>query len=54
MIDEKKLDNLARVMALAAMKIFKADPYCTEERALARDIWMHGIIIEEEKKEKNT
>lgn len=49
MIDEKKLDDLARVIALASMKVFKDDPYCEKERELARDIWMNGIIVKEEK-----
>lgn len=49
MIDEKKLDNLAKVIALASMKVFKGDPYCETERELARDIWMNGIIVKEEK-----
>ena len=49
MIDEKKLDDLARVIALASMKVFKDNPYCEKERELARDIWMYGIIVKEEK-----
>jgi len=49
MIDEKKLDNLARVIALASMDIFKGNPYREKERELARDIWHNGILIEKEK-----
>ena len=44
-IDEKKLDDLARVIALASMKVFKDDPYCEKERESARDIWMNGICL---------
>jgi hypothetical protein len=49
MIDEKKLDNLARVIALASMDIFKDNMNRGEARKLARDIWMNGILIEKEK-----
>ena len=49
MIDEKKLDNLTRVIAEALMNIFKDNPYCEEERELARDIWINGILVDNEK-----
>ena len=49
MIDEKKLDDLARIIALASMDIFKGNAYREEERKLARDIWTNGILVGEEK-----
>ncbi len=51
MIDEKKLDALARIVAL---DIFKGNSYRSlEERKLARDIWMNGIVVGEEKTKDN-
>ena len=49
MIDEKKLDDFVRIIALASMDIFKDNPYRNKERKLARDIWINGIIVGEEK-----
>jgi hypothetical protein len=49
MIDEKKLDDLARIIALASMDIFKGNAYREEERKLARDIWTNRILVGEEK-----
>ena len=47
MIDEKKLDNLARIIALASIDVFKNNMYREEERELAKDIWINGIIAKE-------
>ena len=51
MIDEKKLDDLAMVTARAVIEVLRDNKFCREEFEIAKDIWLHGILVKESEDE---